>query len=169
MPVGNPWSHWWKPAPRRTSRSCRPSGRTGPSASALSADAGAAAGVAARLRLSNDMRDRLVLFASDAPVQLGPRHLAYRVGADRALSLLILSDVPAEELAVAREALAGWKAPKFPIKGGELIALGLPEGPVVARTLNRIKEQWCAAGFPPKEEARALARAAVDQALRSSQ
>ena len=138
-------------------------------AALLPNDPGVAASVAARLRLSNDMRDRLILYASPADLSLEPRHLAFRIGTDRALSLLILSDVPAEKLTEARQALNGWRAPKFPIKGGELIALGLPEGPLIARTLNRIKEEWCAAGFPPKERARELARAAVDQALRSSQ
>jgi poly(A) polymerase len=44
--------------------------------------------------------------------------------------------------------VASWKIPKLPIGGGALIERGLKEGPVVARTLRRIEDQWVEAGFP---------------------
>ena len=34
------------------------------------------------------------------------------------------------------------------MSGGALIARGLVAGPIVARTLRRIEEQWVEAGFP---------------------
>jgi poly(A) polymerase len=36
----------------------------------------------------------------------------------------------------------------LPIGGGTLIKRGLPEGPIVARTLRQIEDSWVAAGFP---------------------
>jgi hypothetical protein len=40
---------------------------------------------------------------------------------------------------------------------------------VVARTLGQIERQWVAEGFPGRDRVQGLARAQVDQALRSSQ
>ena len=34
---------------------------------------------------------------------------------------------------------------------GELISRGLPEGPIVARTLRQIEDRWVEAGFPTGE------------------
>jgi poly(A) polymerase len=39
----------------------------------------------------------------------------------------------------------------LPIGGGALIARGLEEGPVVARTLRQIEDRWVEAGFPEGE------------------
>ena len=59
--------------------------------------------------------------------------------------------------------------PRFPLGGGEIIAMGLAPGPVVARTLQAVERDWVAAGFPLDEgELRALARRRVDQALADS-
>jgi poly(A) polymerase len=48
--------------------------------------------------------------------------------------------------------IQGWHAPRLPIGGGTLIKRGLPEGPVVARTLRRIEDRWIEAGFPTGDE-----------------
>ena len=45
-------------------------------------------------------------------------------------------------------AIANWKPPRLPVSGGSLIARGLVEGPVVARTLRQIEHRWVEAGFP---------------------
>jgi poly(A) polymerase len=45
--------------------------------------------------------------------------------------------------------------------------MGLKPGPQVARTLQAIEGQWVAEGFPDEDAARALARAELDQLLRS--
>jgi len=52
----------------------------------------------------------------------------------------------------------------LPIGGGALIARGLAEGPIVARTLRRIEDQWVESGFPTGSQFDAL----VDDALRSA-
>ena len=53
--------------------------------------------------------------------------------------------------AAAASSLADWSPPRLPISGGQLIELGLPEGPSVAKTLKRIEERWIEAGFPRGE------------------
>ena len=49
----------------------------------------------------------------------------------------------------------------LPISGGGLIELGLPEGPIVARTLKQIEERWIEAGFPSGDDFDAIVRAAM--------
>jgi poly(A) polymerase len=74
----------------------------------------------------------------------------------------------ADPAAVRR--LDNWVKPRFPLTGGDLIALGLPPGPVVARTLQAVERDWVEGGFAEGEAAAlSLARRHVDQALRSSQ
>jgi poly(A) polymerase len=52
--------------------------------------------------------------------------------------------------------VAKWHPPRLPISGGVLIARGLPEGPIVARTLRRIEDHWVEAGFPQGPELEAI-------------
>ena len=101
--------------------------------------------IAARLKLSNKARKRLAC-AADANLDLSPQALAYRAGTDCAADRLLLAG-----RAVDAAAIRSWKAPRLPIKGGALIARGLPEGPAVARTMRRIEEEWVRAGFPTGE------------------
>jgi poly(A) polymerase len=102
--------------------------------------------IATRLRLSNKGRKRLACASRD-DLDLSPRALAYRVGSECAVDRLLLGG----EAEHAAE-IASWKAPRLPITGGALIKRGLPEGPVVARTLRRIDNRWVEAGFPTGEE-----------------
>ena len=57
----------------------------------------------------------------------------------------------------------------LPIGGGDLIALGLRAGPVVAATLQAVERQWIAEGFPDTARVRTMAQRAVVQAARSIQ
>jgi poly(A) polymerase len=98
--------------------------------------------VAARLRLSNKARKRLACVAT-ADLSSSPEALSYQVGSGCAVDRLLL----AGRVDDAR-AIAGWTAPRLPISGGALIARGLPEGPIVARTLRKIEQRWVEAGFP---------------------
>jgi poly(A) polymerase len=133
-------------------------------AALLPADPNAAAAVAARLRLSKRAARRLVSAAErtlDAP-----EALAYRIGAAEAIDRFLLNGPPLPDLA----ALARWQRPRLAVGGGDLIAMGLEAGPVVASTLQAIERDWAAGGFSrDSKEVRALARRHVDQALRSSQ
>ena len=108
----------------------------------LPRDPALAEDIAVRLRFSNKARKRL---SCSAIADLGgsPRALAYEVGTDCAVDRLLLAG-KAEEAAE----VASWKAPRLPISGGALIARGLSEGPIVARTLKAIDRRWVAEGFP---------------------
>jgi poly(A) polymerase len=133
-------------------------------AALLPQDAASAEAIGSRLRLSNKAVKRLAGALGDTPPMPAPQ-LAYWIGPDAAADRILLGDDEPKSI----QSLGGWTRPRLPISGGELIAAGLPQGPVVARTLGRIERQWVAENFPPKERLQEIARLAVDQALRSSQ
>ncbi|PTD25655.1 CCA tRNA nucleotidyltransferase [Sphingomonas fennica] len=137
-------------------------------AALLPRDPALAAQVASRLRLSNAMRARIELLAAPPAPETAPIPLAYR-HPDAAVDLLLLSDMGDAELAAALAALDGWHRPTFPLRGGDLVKLGLRPGPQVAAALQAIERDWMAAGFPDGEWATRAAQAAVDQALRERQ
>ena len=115
--------------------------------------------IAIRLRLSKKARKRLgCAVASDA--FRTPESLAYRVGSECAVDRLLLDGRTAEAPAVGR-----WKAPRLPIAGGALIARGLPEGPIVAKTLRKIEDEWVEAGFPTGEAFEQIVRQALSRAI----
>jgi poly(A) polymerase len=127
-------------------------------AALLPRDPAVAEDIGARLRLSNKARRRLACAAAMEPSS-SAQALAYRVGNECAVDRLLIDGKPAE----ARE-IAGWKPPRLPIGGGVLIARGLSEGPVVARTLKAIENRWVEAGFPSGAEFDRI----VDDELRSA-
>jgi poly(A) polymerase len=132
-------------------------------AALLPVDGATAAAVAARLRLSKRQTRRLVSAAD--PSLDEPGILAYRIGAESAVDRFLLHDPSANPIR-----LLSWQRPHFPISGGHLIDMGLPAGPVVARTLQAVEQEWARSGFPKDREAvRAMARRHVDQVLRDSQ
>lgn len=98
--------------------------------------------IAGRLRLSNKARKRLAC-AAVGDLSSSPQALAYRFGPDCAIDRLLLAAKSAEAAAIN-----DWKPPRLPIGGGALIAQGLIEGPIVARTLKAIENRWVEAGFP---------------------
>jgi len=133
-------------------------------AALLPVDPDVAAAVAARLRLSKRVTRRL---ASAAGTDLAPPAiLAYRIGREEAEDRILLHGARPGDAKM----LSGWSRPQIPIGGGDLIAMGLTSGPVVAATFQAVDRDWAEAGFPADaEKVRALARVRVDQALRSSQ
>jgi poly(A) polymerase len=135
-------------------------------AALLPPDPELSASVAARLRLSKKAAKRLVSAADRSQGVAEPKTLAYMIGVDEAVDRLLLADADAAQKV---KTLTGWSKPRFPLTGGDLIAMGLKPGPEVARTLQAIESQWVAEGFPDEEKVCALARAEVDQLLRSSQ
>jgi poly(A) polymerase len=97
--------------------------------------------ITSRLRLSNRARKR-VGCAAAAELFSSAQALAYRVGTDCAIDRLLLAGRTDEAASISV-----WKAPRLPISGGKLIARGLPEGPIVARTLRQIEDKWVESGF----------------------
>ena len=115
-------------------------------AALLPRDSAAAADVAVRLKLSNKARKRLAC-AAQRELGTAPEALAYRLGRDCAADRLLLAGGLADAARIAR-----WHPPRLPIGGGVLIERGLPEGPIVARTLRKIEDRWVEAGFPTGAE-----------------
>ena len=120
----------------------------------LPAETTVAADVAARLKLSRKqreaMRDRILCKAI-----LRPRHAAYAHGIEAARdALLLYADDNALEAALA--AVTGWTPPRFPLKGGDLIARGMAPGPEVGRKLHAIQARWVEEDFPGADRLDAL-------------
>ena len=40
-----------------------------------------------------------------------------------------------------------WTTPKFPLKGADLQAIGMPDGPEMGKLLKRLEEEWAEADF----------------------
>ena len=126
-------------------------------AALLPRESAVAEDVAVRLRLSNKARKRLACVSWHCDGV--PQELAYRLGIDCAVDRLLL-----DGRADAAKGIAAWHAPRLPISGGQLIKRGLPEGPVVARTLKGIEDRWVAAGFPSGENFERIVEAALKSA-----
>lgn len=101
--------------------------------------------VGARLRLSIAQRKRLATAAQRGRNAVEPRALAYAIGHDDAVDRLLLEGRDASPL-------MGWSAPRFPLKGGAVVARGVQAGPEVARILRAVEARWVEEGFP--DEAR---------------
>jgi poly(A) polymerase len=98
--------------------------------------------VAARLRLSRAQRAQLVSLAERTPRDIEEtRELAYYEGIEIARDRLLLQ---AGDLGP----LIDWEVPRFPLKGGAIVASGVAAGPMVARLLRLIENRWVAEGFP---------------------
>jgi poly(A) polymerase len=99
--------------------------------------------VAARLRLSKQQRSRLICAAQrQHGDSASPRALAYREGIACARDRLLLAGADVAPL-------RGWTVPQFPLKGGQIVALGVTAGPKVARMMQAVEQRWVEEGFPP--------------------
>ncbi|MBM3510584.1 MAG: CCA tRNA nucleotidyltransferase [Alphaproteobacteria bacterium] len=119
--------------------------------------------VAGRLRLSNAERDRLVAALTTPGVaenaSIGRLEaLAYRAGAEAVVDRLLLAHAARPVVAGSRlkaqlAALRRWRRPSFPIKGGDLIARGLPRGPEIGRLMTVLEDWWIENDFGPGRDA----------------
>jgi poly(A) polymerase len=117
--------------------------------------------IAERLRLANDERDRLVDLATaalpmldTAPVPL--RALAYRLGRRRLADRLSLAAAeraaaPAQ-LGAALALLDAFGEPQLPVRGRDLVALGIPHGPAVGTVLRQLEAAWIESDFTADRE-----------------
>lgn len=121
---------------------------------------------AARLRLSNLERDRLLALATlelpDPRAGRGDQErLVYRLGFPLARDLLSIAaaerGVPAELLRTRLAELARFVPPRFPLAGADLLARGVPQGPRLGRLLEAVRSWWEEEGFRP-DRAACLAR-----------
>ncbi|HIJ62449.1 MAG TPA: CCA tRNA nucleotidyltransferase [Rhodospirillaceae bacterium] len=145
-------------------------------AAALTVDAAGARAVAARLKLSTRQSDRLTAMA--APAELpdpgldaaAARRLLYRLGDARLfVDLLLLAwagrkavsgQTPAGETDRWRTLLdlaTGWTPPVLPLRGQDILDLGVPRGPRIGALLAEIEGWWIDGDFSA-DRRRALER-----------
>jgi len=122
-------------------------------AAILPDEAARADAIGHRLRLSTRDRKRLAAMAGRWPLErLSSQALAevaaYTHGVEAVVDQLLLSPCPPADWQVLVANLASWQRPRLPLSGKDLIARGLPEGPLVSQTLRAIESDWCKAGFP---------------------
>jgi poly(A) polymerase len=131
----------------------------------LAKDASVVDRVASRLKLSNRLRESLGK-RTTAPSPTGDniRMIAYRTSIDcaRDVAMLYADD---SNLPICLAKLQSWVIPEFAIKGGELIALGLTAGPLVAKTLQAAEAAWITEDFPEQGRQAEIARELVADAL----
>ncbi|MCO5158428.1 MAG: CCA tRNA nucleotidyltransferase [Aquamicrobium sp.] len=142
-------------------------------------DAARMAAMAARLKMSKAEGARLSAWAMTAPVphatsEAALAKIAYAGDRQAVEDRLRLGLASARERAeqdsgALAEAggylrllrfLDGWERPVFPVKGGDLAALGLPEGPKMGSLLAKLEAEWAEGGFRLGRDA-LLARAAA--------
>jgi poly(A) polymerase len=125
-------------------------------AALIDVDGAGAAALAERLRSSNAWRDRLRGLAAPWPIEpqgddRAQRQALYRLGADRYRDVVLLlaaeGEISRGRLAELMDAARNWAPPVFPLNGGDLRELGIPQGPRVGRLLDAVHEWWQAGDF----------------------
>lgn len=128
-------------------------------AALLPPDRPLAEAVAARLKLSNAIRQRLSRAAErNAGDDANPFALAYWQGREAAYDRLLLGNGNPR-------LLNGWDVPSLPISGGAIVARGIKAGPDVARLLKSVEQQWVSEGFPDAARTNAIADQVVAQSF----
>lgn len=123
-------------------------------------DAQAASTLASRLKVSNEERARLTRALGDTPpilsyLSVREIHRAlYVLGGETFVDRVKLAwaaDARTKTVQQWRALLEQekvWPIPKFPLTGDEVIAAGVPPGPMVGRVLRAVEEWWIDADFP---------------------
>ena len=125
-------------------------------------DVGVVHAIAKRLRLHSIDGSRLnSLVTPPEPITPDPQHsrlpyLLHHYGARhvRDWVLIASADQDASELAwqAMLETIATWKAPTFPLRGEDVLALGIQEGPKVGELLGEVEDWWIECEFVPNRE-----------------
>ena len=129
-------------------------------AALLPDDPALAGAMAERLRLSNAQRDRLVTALDPEPRLVSwmspreARRLVYRLGAEAFCDRVTLAWAASERPATTIQWRAllplarSWTAPKFALTGDEVMAAGVPKGPLVGEVLREVEAWWVENDFP---------------------
>lgn len=137
---------------------------------------GSALALRDRLQLSNREFERLARLAipdrafDPAVPEQEARAFLYRHGAETFADAALLAwarsaDAPGDQARRVRTALpARWQPPALPVRGADVVALGVPAGPAVGRVLAAVEDWWIGEDFPndPAALAAALVRFAKD-------
>lgn len=118
-------------------------------------DATRLASIAAALRLSNVVRDRLIVAVADGPPvrpdmpETEARAAIYRLGRSAFEDRLARAEAAGSgDGGSLRRLAAEWTPPKMPVGGRALARLGLRPGPETGRVLKAFEEGWIRDDFP---------------------
>jgi len=129
-------------------------------AALLPDDPAQARALAERLRLSNPQRDRLAAALEPEPRLVSwmspreARRLVYRLGADVVCDRATLAWAGSARQAAASQWRAllplarSWAPPKLPLTGEEVMAAGVPKGPLVGEVMREVEAWWVDNDFP---------------------
>ncbi len=111
--------------------------------------------VSKKYRLSNSQRNKLKLFEQakrqHATLDLTSLYeLLYKFGA-WTIEQIAIVHAHSNFDAIIEECQA-WKQPVFPVKGKDIIALGIEAGPNVGRRMKELERAWVASGFKLSKE-----------------
>jgi len=128
-------------------------------AALLPDDPAAGAATAARLRLSNSDRDRLVAALAPEPAIVSwmsprrTRQLVYALGVQAFCDRVMLAWAASERPAATTQWRAllptaqSWPRPTLPLRGEEVVAAGVPRGPLVGAVLREVEAWWIDSDF----------------------
>ena len=118
-----------------------------------------------RWQLPRIQAERLVALVV-LPNPINPRidrrvqhRLLYRLGRERFRDLLLVVwageniDEKDSSLRAMLETVDSWKAPEFPLRGADVLALGVEEGPKVGGLLREVENWWIEQDFAPDRAA----------------
>ncbi|HZZ87430.1 MAG TPA: CCA tRNA nucleotidyltransferase [Caulobacteraceae bacterium] len=129
-------------------------------AALLPDDPAAGAALAERLRLSNAQRDRLVAALGPEPRLVSwmspkqTRRLVYQLGAQALCDRVTLAWAGSNRPRATPQWRAllptaqSWTPPAFPLSGAEVMAAGVPQGPLVGEVMREVEAWWVDNDFP---------------------
>ena len=129
-------------------------------AALLPNDPAVGAATATRLRLSNAQRDRLEAALGVAPPLVSwmspreTRRAVWRLGVDAFTDHVMLAWAASDRPAATPQWRAllpmaqTWPRPVFPLTGEDVIAAGVPEGPLVGKVMRQVEAWWIDQDFP---------------------
>ena len=115
---------------------------------------------AEKLRLSNAERQRLISTLGTTPrlvSWMSPREMrraVYKVGVEAFCDRVMLAWAQSEHPAAGTQFRAllpmarTWPIPSFPLSGDEVMAAGVPKGPLVGEVMREVEDWWIDQDFP---------------------
>lgn len=120
------------------------------------------AAAAARLRLSNQQRRRLMAIGDAPPIDPGStpkalRAALYTLGRQTVIDRLMITQATSPgttaDYQSARQFAAQWAIPELPISGADITALGVAEGAMIGQLLRAVETWWRDHDFQPDHAA----------------
>jgi poly(A) polymerase len=110
------------------------------------------------LRLSNEQAAQMRKMSFPPPLphdEAGTRRFTYTQGGDTARNVLLLAaanvktDAETAALKKLYDVATAFRPPRFPLKGEDVMKLGVPAGPRVGKVLKEMEDWWLAQDFKP--------------------